>query len=92
VKPNTLITYEQTRASLEKYFGSAKALNEITPLDCDRWRQAMRDAKLAEATISKRVKTARQFFRQGVRWKMLSENPFADVKGEAKRTRPACTS
>ena len=40
----------------------------------------MRDVKLAEATISKRVKTARQIFRQGVRWKMLAENPFADVK------------
>ena len=40
----------------------------------------MRDAELAEATISKRVKTARQIFRQGVRWKMLAENPFADVK------------
>jgi hypothetical protein len=56
VKPNTLITYRQTRASLESYFGSGKALDEITPLDCDRWRQRMRDAK------------------------MLSENPFADVK------------
>ena len=60
--------------------GAGKPLGEITPLDCDRWRQAMRDAGLAEATISKRVKTARQIFRHGMRWKMQAENPFADVK------------
>lgn len=57
-----------------------EALSEITALECDRWRQAMREGGLAEPTISKRVKTARQVFRQGVRWKMLAENPFADVK------------
>ena len=80
VKPGTETSYKQTRASLEKHFGACKPLSEITPLDCDRWRQAMRDAGLAEATISKRVKTARQIFRRGIRWKMLTENPFADVK------------
>ena len=80
VKPGTATTYKQTRTLLERHFGEDKLLSEITPLDCDRWRQAMRDAGLAEATISKRVKTAREVFRQGVRWKMLSENPSADVK------------
>jgi integrase len=105
VKPGTATTYKQTRRSLESHFGESKPLNEIMSWDCDRWRQAMRDAKLAEATISKRVKTARQIFRQGVRWKMLAENPFADVKagsqtnkarmffvsrGDAQRVLDAC--
>lgn len=49
-------------------------------MECDRWRQAMRDGGLAGASISKRVKTARQTFRQGVCWKRLAENPFAVVK------------
>src|SRR5438552_14877282 len=40
----------------------------------------MRDRGFDEATISKRGKTARQLFKQGVRWKMISENPFAEVK------------
>src|SRR5436305_14526895 len=62
VKPGTAPTYKQTRTSLENHFGQSKPLSEITALDCDRWRQAMRDAKLAEATISKRVKTAPQIF------------------------------
>lgn len=36
---------------------------------------------LARATVGKRVGVARQMFKQGVRWKMLAQNPFADVKG-----------
>ena len=38
-------------------------------------------AELAPATIAKRVKTARQVFKQAVRWKMLTDNPLAEVKG-----------
>ena len=67
VKPGTDTTYKQTCTSLENHFGIERALSGITALDCDRWRQAMRDAKLADATISKRVKTARQIFPEGVR-------------------------
>jgi hypothetical protein len=59
VKPGTATTYKQTRNWLEKHFGENVPLNEITPLACDRWRQARRDAGKADATISKRVKTAR---------------------------------
>jgi len=40
----------------------------------------MREEGLADATVSKRIKTARQIFRQGLKWKMLRENPFADIK------------
>ena len=47
----------------------------------------MRDAGLADATISKRVKTARQIFRKAVRWKLLADNPFDDVKAGGKTNR-----
>lgn len=80
VKAGTRRTYLQTRDALESYFGSARQLSTVTPLECDRWRQGMRDRGLATATIAKRVKTARQIFKQGCRWKMLSDNPLADVK------------
>ena len=42
---------------------------------------------LAEATISKRVKLARQIFKQAVRWKMLSDNPFADVRAGSQQNK-----
>lgn len=80
VKPGTATTYQQTRHSLERHFGRDALLSAVTPLGADRWRQAMREEGLAEATISKRVKTARQIFKQGIRWKMVRDNPLADVK------------
>lgn len=80
VKAGTRRTYEQTRTSMESHFGAATALTAITPLACDQWRQTMVRAELAPPTIAKRIKTARQVFKQAIRWKWLDENPLADVK------------
>jgi integrase len=79
VKAGTEITYRQTRKSLLDYFEEAKPLRSIEPLDADKWRQSMAAAGLATATISKRVKTARQIFRKAIRWKMIAENPLEGV-------------
>ena len=87
VKPGTRVAYLQTRTGLEAYFGTARPLMSVTPLDCDKWRQSMRDAKLADATVAKRVKTARQIFKQAIRWKMVGENPLAEVKAGATTNR-----
>lgn len=84
VKPSTATTSRQTRRSLESRFGGNTKLSAITPLEADRWRQALKEEGLAEATVSKRAKTARQVFKQGVRWKMIAENPFQDVKAGAQ--------
>lgn len=88
VKPGTRTVYEQTRAALETHFGAERRLSDIGALDADRWRAAMVEAGYAPATISKRVKTARAIFARGVRWRMLTENPLADLKA-GKQTNPA---
>ena len=80
VKPRTVIGYTQTRDSLAQHFGESKPLADIGAIDADRWRQWMKGEGLAEATIATRVKRARQIFKRGVRWEMLPENPFADVR------------
>lgn len=85
VKPSTRTTYEQTRRAFEDHFGINRPLAEITPLDAARWKQAMLDQGLAPPTVAKRIKTARQVLRQGIRWKMLGDNPLADVKGGSER-------
>jgi integrase len=87
VKPSTRLTYEQTRRSLEDYFKGDPPLERITPLEADRWRAWLKDEGLAEATVSKRVKTARQIFRQGVKWKMVAENPFEGVRAGSQTNR-----
>lgn len=87
VKPGTKRTYQQTRDGMETFFGASTALEAFTPLLCDQWKQSMRDAELADATVAKRVKTARQFFKQAIRWKMVTENPLVDVKAGATTNR-----
>ncbi|MCC6322787.1 MAG: tyrosine-type recombinase/integrase, partial [Phycisphaerales bacterium] len=87
VKSGTETCYKQARRSLEEHFGKDRPLNRITTLDAEQWRQAMKREGLAEATISKRVKVARQAFRRGMKWRMVTENPFSEVKAGVQSNR-----
>ena len=87
VKPGTLTTYKQTEKSLIDHFGKERLLSTITTLSAEDWRKSMNDEKLAPATVSKRIKTARCVFRAGVKWKMLPENPLDNVKAGAQTNR-----
>ncbi len=80
VKPNTVTTYEQTRRVLVEHFGAATPLADVGPAEAEKWRQWQKGLGLADSTVARRVKSARQMFRVAVRWKLLSENPFADVR------------
>ena len=80
-KPNTARNYGQTRRYLVEHFGERKPLGEITPGDADRFKESLLKTGLSQATVSREVKRARQFFRQAVRDKRIAENPFAEVKG-----------
>jgi len=87
VKGGTRTTYSQTRTSLEAYLGKDKPLTDVGRLDADKWRKSMEAEGLAQPTISKRVKTARQFFRQAVDWDMLLKNPIDRVKAGTQKNR-----
>jgi integrase len=80
VKPGTLTTYRQTGRSMNDLLGADTPLHALTPLHADRFRTGLAEAGLATATISKRVKTARQAFKQALRWRWIEANPFADVR------------
>lgn len=81
VKDSTRTTYLQTKRTLLEYFTAAKPIRGITGGDADAWRTWLRDhQKLAQATISKRVKTARQAFKQAIRWGLVDANPFEGVR------------
>ena len=80
VKAGTATTYAQTRRCLSEHFGEDKALRDIGPLEAEKWRQWLKAKGLADATISKRVKTARQIFTAAVGWEWIDKNPFAKVK------------
>ena len=80
VKASTATTYDQTRRVLVEHFGADKALSNIGPVEADKWRQWQKGLGLADSTIARRVKSARQMLRVAVRWKLIGENPFADVR------------
>ena len=83
LKPNTRRNYETTRKHLLNYFGAARTLATITPGEADDWHETLR-ARLSEATVSREVKRARQFFRAALRKRLISENPFADLSTPAQ--------
>ena len=95
VKPGTATAYGHTRRCLIDHFGEHKALRDIDTADADKWRQWLRTSNvrdlerdvISEATIARRVGVARQMFKRAVKWKLIPENPFADVKAGSQTNR-----
>jgi integrase len=91
VKSSTAVVYGHTSRCLVAYFGTDKPLASITPGDCDDWRRWLAEhEELAVNTVRRRCGIARQFFRAAHRKRLLTDNPFADMKGvgvKANRTR-----
>ncbi len=82
VKESTATFYGHTRRNLEEYFGTTRALRDITPADADAWRAWLATEEgLAAATVARRVIAARTIWRKAVRWKLAAENPFEGVRG-----------
>ncbi|MCY2953421.1 MAG: site-specific integrase [Planctomycetota bacterium] len=80
VKASTAEAYGDTRRCLIEFFGESRPVRSIEPLDADGWRQHLKAAGLAEATVGRRVGAARMMFKCAVKWKLIGQNPFADVK------------
>ena len=79
LKPNSLREYGQTRRYLVKHFGENREMGTVTNAEAEAFREAML-VNLAQATVSRHVKRARQFFRAAVDQGAISSNPFKDVK------------
>ncbi len=84
VKSGTETAYDHTRRYLLAYFGENRALRSIEPQDAEQFRQHLKASKLSESTIARRVSVARMMFKRAGKWKLISENPFADVKAGAQ--------
>lgn len=79
VRERTTINYQQAANNLIKHFGRDRTLASITPGECDEWRVWMLK-RLAENTARRHCSRAKQFFRAAIRRKLLTENPFADMR------------
>jgi integrase len=80
-KAATLIVYGNVRRNLVAYFGRDKSLVNINEGDADDWRQWLSTSEgLGEATIMRRSGIAKQFFRDAVKRRLLTANPFAEIE------------
>ena len=97
VKATTATVYGHTRRCLVEYFGADKPLAEITLADAEDWRRWLGLAKregeanaggqgLSDNTVRRRCGIARQFFHDAVRRRLISESPFAEMKGVVVRS------
>jgi integrase len=84
-KPNTLRNFKTARKCLVDFFGAERPLRSIRSGECDEWRQGLVQDGYAEATISKWVKQARQFFKLAHRKGLIDANPFIDIKAGSQR-------
>ena len=80
VKPGTARIYGHVKANLTGFFGDDKPLREITPGEADQWLSYLIRLGLAHNTIRRRCGVAKQFFRVALRRKLVSSNPFEDLK------------
>jgi integrase len=85
MKANSIRIYRSAGDSLVAHFGAGRNLRDINAGEAQEWRQAMANDNFAEATISKRVKVARQFFKIAMRKGIVSSNPFAEIKAGGER-------
>jgi integrase len=89
VKRGTREHLERAKHDLIRYFGAERALTAITPGDADDFRLHLL-SRLADNTVRRRCGRAKQFFRAALRKRLISENPFGDMKGccvQANRNR-----
>ena len=82
IKPRTRINLLQVRKNLVTHFGENKPLQDATPGDADEWRRWMlsRKNKLGDNTVRRHCGRAKQLFRAALRKRLITENPFADMK------------
>ena len=80
-KGATKTCWGHTRRCLVEFFGATRPLNKITPSEADDFRRWLKsDQSLAENTARRRCGLAKQFFRDALRRRLITENPFADMK------------
>jgi integrase len=80
IKPSTRRHLEQAREKLITFFGAEKPLAAVTPGDADEFRLSLLQ-RLGDNTVRRMCGRAKQLFRAAQRKRLISENPFGDMKG-----------
>ena len=79
-KPGTIDHLQRVQCDLMDHFGADKPLRDITPGDADGFRLFLIGKPLGENTVRRRCGRAKQFLTAAMRCKLVTSNPFADLK------------
>jgi integrase len=85
-KPATVINIRRVADDLTAVLGPGADVRSVTVADAERFKGFYQKKELAPATTYRRLKMAKMLFNHAVKLKLVTENPFADVKG--KNTNP----
>ena len=81
VKESTRIGYRQVKTDLVEFFNADRSIDTITPADAKKFKIHLgTERNLADGTVNRRCRRAKQFFAFAVDSRYLSESPFAKVK------------
>lgn len=78
--PSTLAVYSAARRRIADTDLGGTLLSRVTPLHVDRAYAAMRTSGASEYRMRQVHGLLKAAFRQGVRWKIVGENPMLDVR------------
>lgn len=80
IKQRTKWMLQQTKGQLIGFFGADKPLADINEADAEDFRRWMKAEGYAENTVRRHCGRAKQFLRRAVQKKLISSNPFAELK------------
>ena len=80
VKGATTRKYISTRNKLVKFFSASRKLQTIAPGHADDFRLHLISEGMAENTVRKHIAVCKLIFGSAVRKRLISENPFRDLK------------
>jgi integrase len=83
LKPNTIRNYRTTQRLLESHFGGDRLVAAIHAGHARDYREWL-VGKYADATVSREVKRAKQFFEYAKDHRLVTDNPFAKIKAGAQ--------
>ena len=78
LKPNTKRNDKQTQKHLLDFFGADTLIQTINVGKAREYQQSLK-SKYANATVSREIKRARQFFGYGVDCEFIFSNPFSTI-------------
>jgi len=87
LKPSSRRKLEQTRTKLLDHFSAACSLHEITADDASKWRDGLIVEGLSIASVKTHTGNAKTIMRKAEQRGILTESPFAHLKGGVTATR-----